>query len=108
MSSEDKSLGAWFVTQKITKAHFGNKVLKYLWDDAFKFDRASFFNTDMFKTLDRLLDRFDSNGFTDILADIPETREIIEQAKSKTIVTLNEELETTNQLGGDENGSNEN
>jgi hypothetical protein len=68
MSSEDKSLGAWFVKQGITKSRFANKVLKYLWDDAFKFDRAVFFN-DKYTTLQGILDEFFKTGFDNILVN---------------------------------------
>lgn len=39
-SMEDKRLGCWFVKAEngeISKEIFANKILKYLWDDAFKF-----------------------------------------------------------------------
>lgn len=46
-SMEDKRLGCWFVKNKngiITKEQFAGNVLKYLWDDAFKFNRSSIFS----------------------------------------------------------------
>ena len=57
-SMEDKRLGCWFVKAKkssekdknekdifiIDKNVFAEKVLKYLWDDAFKFSREEIFN----------------------------------------------------------------
>mgnify|MGYP002678143302 CR=1 FL=1 len=50
-SMEDKRLGGWFVTAEkqadgsytIPKEVFAEKVLKYLWDDAFKFSREKVF-----------------------------------------------------------------
>lgn len=45
-SMEDKRLGCWFVKAedgKIAKDKFAEKVLKYLWDDAFKFSREEIF-----------------------------------------------------------------
>lgn len=45
-SMEDKRLGCWFVKAKdgkISKEQFAEKVLKYLWDDAFKFSREEIF-----------------------------------------------------------------
>ena len=45
-SMEDKRLGCWFVKNtggEISKELFANKVLKYLWDDAFKFSRPKVF-----------------------------------------------------------------
>jgi hypothetical protein len=98
MNSEDKSLGAWFVKAGITKSRFANKVLKYLWDDAFKFDRAAFFDTGKYNTLQEILDEFNKTGFERILVDVQGLREITETAKS-----YNEA-----QLGGDENATNEN
>jgi len=74
LSSEDKLLGAWFVkadsdgSNTISKKRFANKVLKYLWDDAFKFERSDFFSAD-YKTLDDVIRAFYTNdsGFDTIL-----------------------------------------
>ena len=45
VSSEDKRLGAYFVKKKELEAgRFPEKVLKYLWDDAFKMDKTAIFN----------------------------------------------------------------
>lgn len=79
-SMEDKRLGGWFITPKknpeagenaqpvITKKAFAEKVLKYLWDDAFKFDRKSHFDN-QYITLEDLINAFvngqDFNVFTD-------------------------------------------
>ncbi|MCR5218699.1 AAA family ATPase [Treponema sp.] len=46
-SMEDKRLGCWFVKAEegeISKETFAEKVLKYLWDDAFKFNRDEIFD----------------------------------------------------------------
>jgi len=46
-SMEDKRIGCWFVKQsnnQVSVESFANKVLKYLWDDAFKFDREKIFD----------------------------------------------------------------
>lgn len=44
-SSEDKRLGTYFAKKKELEANrFPEKVLKYLWDDAFKMDKTSIFN----------------------------------------------------------------
>lgn len=68
-SMEDKRLGGWFITPKkdpeagenaesvITKKAFAEKVLKYLWDDAFKFDRKAHFDN-RYKTLEDLINAF--------------------------------------------------
>lgn len=72
-SMEDKRLGGWFIIPKkapdapdgaeatITSEAFAEKVLKYLWDDAFKFDRKSHFGN--VKTLEELIEKFKTEGF---------------------------------------------
>lgn len=77
-SSEDKRLGAYFITasdleleeipenkkQKEQKriehknARFAEKVLKYLWDDAFKFSHAETFDTKKYKSLEDVIKGF--------------------------------------------------
>ena len=77
-SSEDKRLGAYFVTasdlemvdveegasesEKIQAGHhnnrFAEKVLKYLWDDAFKFAHQDTFNTRQFVSLEKVIEAF--------------------------------------------------
>ncbi|MFB1050564.1 McrB family protein [Paraliobacillus sp. JSM ZJ581] len=94
LSSEDKRLGAYFVTEGVLKyysqdknldevlqkfgiesndtkkisrtiedlnSRFGDKVIKYLWDDAFKFSRDDLFDSE-YKSLEKVLDAF--NQFT--------------------------------------------
>lgn len=46
---------------KITDEAFAEKVLKYLWDDAFKFDRPKHFGE--IKTLEDLTKEFKKEGF---------------------------------------------
>ena len=72
-SMEDKRLGGWFITPKkepnaaegespkITDEAFAEKVLKYLWDDAFKFDRPKHFGE--IKTLEDLTKKFKEDHF---------------------------------------------
>ena len=60
-SLEDKRLGCWFVVNKdgkIKKDDFSNKVLKYLWDDAFRLDKAVF--ADGISGFDELVDAFEA------------------------------------------------
>ena len=78
-SSEDKRLGAYFISatdldwqdeSTLTKgskewidihhknSHFAEKVLKYLWDDAFKFSHAETFNTKQYGSLESVIDGF--------------------------------------------------
>ena len=86
-SMEDKRLGGWFIVPKkpdekedskavITKQAFAEKVLKYLWDDAFKFDRNSHFNfnKDEEPTLEKLIENFETKEF-EIFVD-PQIREL--------------------------------
>lgn len=57
-SSEDKRLGAYFARlNELSKEKFPEKVLKYLWDDAFKMDHHVFFNENM-SSLDNIIDVF--------------------------------------------------
>jgi len=64
LSSEDNRLGAYFVKSDDLKSRkiFGEKVLMYLWNDAFKYDRDIIFNTE-YKTLEDLLSAFETKGF---------------------------------------------
>jgi hypothetical protein len=75
MMSGDKRLGAWFVKadktidgkKVISKECFANKVLKYLWDDAFKFNRGDFFNTAVYKTLEKVIEKIKAGqGINDL------------------------------------------
>lgn len=59
LSSEDRRLGAYFVQEAELgdpKA-FAEKVLMYLWNDAFRYDRSKVFKAD-YKTLEDLIDGF--------------------------------------------------
>ena len=92
-SMEDKRLGGWFIVPKkpdekedskavITKQAFAEKVLKYLWDDAFKFDRNSHFNfnKDEEPTLEKLIENFETKEF-EIFVD-PQIRELQKKTPS--------------------------
>lgn len=69
LSSEDNRLGAYFVkADDLTDVEgFSEKVLMYLWNDAFKFDREKVFKPE-YKTLDQLLEGFKKNLFA-VFAD---------------------------------------
>lgn len=57
-SSEDKRLGAYFArTNELTRDKFPEKVLKYLWDDAFKMDHYAYFNENI-SSIDNIIDVF--------------------------------------------------
>ncbi len=56
--SEDKRLGAYFVKRsELAGEKFPEKVLKYLWDDAFKMDREAIFG-DKFRSLEEVLETY--------------------------------------------------
>ncbi|GAA7633160.1 hypothetical protein HpMMM46_00560 [Helicobacter pylori] len=59
-SMEDKRFGVYFVNidDLKSKENFAHKVIKYLWDDVFKFDRNIIFNTKKFNTLEAVVKNF--------------------------------------------------
>lgn len=60
--SEDKQLGAYFATKgDLTKDKFAEKVLKFLWDDAFKLDRNEIFRSDI-KSIGELLEAYEKEA----------------------------------------------
>jgi hypothetical protein len=75
LSSEDKRLGAYFVTPPELEMstsrdpkeadrqnnRFPEKVLKYLWDDAFKFSREAIFEVDRYPSLEEVIRIFKSS-----------------------------------------------
>ena len=64
-SMEDKRFGCWFIKAEngvIDEKHFANKVLKYLWDDAFTFCHQEIFESDI-KNFEELQNRFVETGF---------------------------------------------
>lgn len=59
--SADKRLGAYFAGKNDLNRHdFPEKILKYLWDDAFRLDRSFYFNESI-KSLDEIIDIFDDD-----------------------------------------------
>lgn len=71
-SMEDKRLGCWFIKNnedKIDSEKFANKVLKYLWDDAFKFNRSEIF-IDEVKNFEELKKLFIGDKGFEIFKDI--------------------------------------
>ncbi len=83
-SSEDKRLGTYFVRAadleyheeadnlelsekerieaKLLNYRFAEKVLKYLWDDAFKFSREDIFKNTIYKSLEEVVNHFNSRS----------------------------------------------
>jgi hypothetical protein len=66
-SSEDKRLGTHFISLEDLKyvkgderqnSRFPEKVLKYLWDDAFKFTKEDIFNLENIKSLENVIESF--------------------------------------------------
>ena len=84
LSNEDNRLGAYFVKASELKDadKFGEKVLMYLWNDAFKYDHEKVFKPE-YHTLDELIDGFKAVGF-DIFVDKDafETDDFIESASN--------------------------
>ena len=71
-STEDKRLGLWFVKNvdgKIPRKIFAEKVLKYLWDDAFKFKRKEIFSDDI-HSLESLISAVENTTNENILSRI--------------------------------------
>lgn len=69
-SSEDKRLGTHFISEddlrfeegnEIQNSRFAEKVLKYLWDDAFKFTKEDVFNLEKVKNLEDVIELFVSS-----------------------------------------------
>jgi len=65
--AEDKRLGAYFAkANELSRTIFPEKVLKYLWDDAFKMDHNSYFNEEI-TSLDRIIEIFKETNSDDVL-----------------------------------------
>jgi len=64
-SSDDKRLGIYFLSKDNleigSEKEFSEKVIKYLWDDAFKFSKEDIFNFSNFKTLEDIVHAFISS-----------------------------------------------
>ena len=68
-SSEDKRLGAYFVKlNELSSNKFPEKVLKYLWDDAFKMEKDSVFD-ERFKSLEKVIETYEE-ATTDKLSSV--------------------------------------
>ena len=68
-SAEDKRLGAFFATDRELKAdRFPEKVLKYLWDDAFKMEPDFIFGDGM-TSLDTVIETYNAST-SDALAQV--------------------------------------
>ncbi len=69
-STEDKSLGAYFAQNNdFEKERFSEKVIKYLWDDAFKMDRTAIFSGD-YVSFEQLIGAYQDENTKDCLKEI--------------------------------------
>lgn len=105
LSSEDKRLGAYFIigedllkdnssfedfknTNRLDKfkSSFAEKVVKYLWDDAFKFDRSKLFNS-KYRSLEEVVDTFSKNeGVSRFEIFKPEISDLLTRKLSKPLL----------------------
>lgn len=100
-SSEDKRLGAYFARiNELSKDKFPEKVLKYLWDDAFKMDHHAFFNENI-SSLDNIIDVFreetkpGSDPLKRVLRYATYQKMLAQKAEPETEVSSAEEGEKT-------------
>ena len=120
VSSEDKRLGAYFVLPKDikfdssgteeAKIHnrlFAEKVIKYLWDDAFKFRREALFDP-RYRSLEQVLMDFQSkHGFNrfDVFSKGTFTKADVDTSSAATTQdTPNEASETVPQNNTEQQG----
>ena len=100
-SMEDKRLGCWFIKAEngiIEEKKFANKVLKYLWDDAFKFCHQEIFESDI-KNFEELQKRFFEKGFDVFsencgLKDFLSTTQPNSESKSETTTPQDSESQS--------------
>ena len=109
LSSEDNRLGAYFVKANDLQNEkvFAEKVLMYLWNDAFKYDRDKIFKSE-YKTLEKLLKGFYEQkfgvfnsqlGFIDVknsTGDLNET-EYLKDKKPEQVALYNKIIELIKQ-----------
>ena len=79
LSTEDRCLGGWFVTgDSITdKKKFAEKVLKYLWDDAFKHNREIFKLKSLSEIVAKFVETNGSDAFKEIFGEVPEVKDAV-------------------------------
>lgn len=102
-SMEDKRLGCWFIKAEngvIDKKKFANKVLKYLWDDAFKFCHQEIFESDI-ENFEELQKRFFEKGYYVFsencgLKDFLSTTQPDSESKSETTTPQDSESQSEN------------
>ncbi|MFH6649094.1 McrB family protein [Streptococcus suis] len=102
LSSEDKRLGAYFISpsdlsRDDIEKRFSEKVIKYLWDDAFKFSRDKLFNTTSYKSLEDIIIGFLSKKADErfiIFKD--EIRDLLSSESADVMETTDYEIEDQN------------
>lgn len=92
-STEDKRLGAYFIVgdektdaagnkyREVSKKLFGEKVLEYLWNDAFKFKHKDIFKEDC-KSVESLIENFESGGFAAVFKNDEFTVATVQELKA--------------------------
>lgn len=92
-STEDKRLGAYFIVgdektdaagnkyREVSKKLFGEKVLEYLWNDAFKFKHKDIFKEDC-KSVESLIDNFEKGGFAAVFKNDEFTAAAVQELKA--------------------------
>lgn len=100
-SSADKRLGAYFAKLgELKKDKFPEKVLKYLWDDAFKIDRYVYFNEGI-SSLDNIIEMFrDASSDADIL------KRVLKYTVYEKMLKANSVNEDDNSSSGEEKAVN--
>ena len=92
-SSEDKRLGAYFVKgNELSQKAFAEKVLKYLWDDAFKMDKEAVFDS-KFRSLESVIETYEATE-EDCLAAVLRTDLYTKMIMSMKERSSNKEIDT--------------
>ena len=91
-STEDKSLGAYFARKEDfeDRSRFAEKVLKYLWDDAFKMERPAIFKAS-FNTLSSVIETFEDTKIENPLNEVLDDNIY---AKMKEASTMQEQVQS--------------
>lgn len=92
MSSEDKRLGVYFVNLKELEESkkFSQKVIKYLWDDAFKFNRDEVFN-ERYNSLEYIIKDLEKDDFDKLSIFINELQVKLNKKEETKSENLKEE-----------------
>lgn len=99
LSSEDKRLGAFFVREDelVDESYFAEKVIKYLWDDVFKFNKNALFNPES-NSLDKVLHKFKTNkGFERFNIFNEDIKSLLENVKNNQESTATLESKSKNE-----------